>query len=362
MHASQQRAASDLGVAARLHVGVEVVAFLLQLGDELFVARLEEMLEASLDLEELLQRQPLPLDLGHRPHAVDDLEQRPEAGLHSQAGNLDGFIAGDAPTARAGSEHVDEGGALRRKRLLCLGDEVFPVADRGLGDVGDVMGGHDAREVLAALLLALLGAANLAGSGPCAMRCSAGALDTGIHVGAVVVADIDHVVTALHGTGEALQADVVGAAVAAKAHELDLLIRGDLAGALEAVIGGLNTAQGCGAVGKGVVDEGRVPARVRIDRCGDLQATGGVGNNDVVVSRTQHDLAYRDACAAAATEAMAAAEALGQVRELFDACHFLLPFLLGAQVGDGCIHAACSDAFELAVDALHIGQGDVRTT
>ena len=133
---------------------------------------------------------------------------------------------------------------------------------------------------------------------------------------------------ALHSTGQALQADVVGAAVAAEGHELDLLVSGDLACALETVVGSLDAGQSGAGVGEGVVDERSIPARVRVHGRGDLEATGRVGDDDVVVAGTEHDLAHGDACTAATAEAMTAAEALGQVREFLDARHDYSPSFL----------------------------------
>jgi hypothetical protein len=51
----------------------------------------------------------------------------------------------------------------------------------------------------------------------------AGALDAGVHVGLVVVADVEDVVVALEHPGEATEADVDGAAVAALGDHPDVV-------------------------------------------------------------------------------------------------------------------------------------------
>ncbi len=50
------------------------------------------------------------------------------------------------------------------------------------------------------------------------------ALDAGVHVSFVVVADVDHFVAALQGARERLQADIGGAAVAGHADHRDLAL------------------------------------------------------------------------------------------------------------------------------------------
>lgn len=54
-------------------------------------------------------------------------------------------------------------------------------------------------------------------------------LDARVHVGLVVVADVEHVVVAVDGAGERLQANVRRAAVAGETHHGDVLGRRPLA-------------------------------------------------------------------------------------------------------------------------------------
>ena len=139
----------------------------------------------------------------------------------------------------------------------------------------------------------------------------AGALEAGVHVGAVVVADVEHLVAALHGAGERLQADVVGAAVAAEGDELDVLL--DLALLLERAEGGLDAAERGGGVLEGGVDVAALPRGVGVDRRRDLEAAGR-GADDDRVGRAHEDLADDDRRAAAGAHAVAA----GQLAALGD--------------------------------------------
>ena len=133
----------------------------------------------------------------------------------------------------------------------------------------------------------------------------AGTLEAGVHVGAVVVADVEHLVATLHGAGERLQADVVGAAVAAEGDELDVLV--DLALLLERAVGGLDAAERRGGVLEGGVDVAAGPRGVRVDRRRDLQAAGRRAHHDRVVGTHQH-LTHDDGGTAAGAHAMAAGE------------------------------------------------------
>ena len=55
--------------------------------------------------------------------------------------------------------------------------------------------------------------------GICKMRRRRGALNSRVHIGFVVIADINHVMPSFHGAGERLEADVVGATVSAEGNE-----------------------------------------------------------------------------------------------------------------------------------------------
>ena len=85
------------------------------------------------------------------------------------------------------------------------------------------------------------------------------ALNAGVHVRLIVVAEIYHVVTALHRAGERLEADVVGAAVAADGEELVGIV--DPALALEYIVSRLDAAAGRRCILEGRMDVGSPPMR-----------------------------------------------------------------------------------------------------
>ncbi len=75
-------------------------------------------------------------------------------------------------------------------------------------------------------------------------------LDAGVHVSLVIVAHIHHVMAALHGAGQGLESDVVGAAVAAEGDELIGLV--DLTLALQYAVSGSTPPQVAAAFSKAV--------------------------------------------------------------------------------------------------------------
>ena len=147
--------------------------------------------------------------------------------------------------------------------------------------------------------------ADRAGGGPGADGRGARALEAGVHVGAVVVADVEHVVAALHGAGERLQADVVGAAVAAEGDELDALL--ERAALLQGAEGGLDAGERRRGVLEVGVDVAALPGGVRVASGGHLEAAGGAGDDVVALDRCEH-LVDDDGGAAAAAEAVAGGE------------------------------------------------------
>ena len=86
------------------------------------------------------------------------------------------------------------------------------------------MGGQDFGQVLLVLPLALGGLAHRGGGGVGEPGGGGGALDAGVHVGLVVVADIHHVVAPLHGPGQGLEADVISAAIPAEGDEFVVVL------------------------------------------------------------------------------------------------------------------------------------------
>ena len=160
----------------------------------------------------------------------------------------------------------------------------------GLGHVGDVVRDHDLGQVLAVLLLALLDRTRGRGRGVGAQGRRARTLDPGVHVCLVVVADVEHVVTAFHRSGQGLQTDVVGATVTAEGDEVHVVpFDRQIAVFLERAEGSLHAADRGGAVFEGSVDERGFPGRVGEDG-GDHFHTPGRPADHRVDARGQHDL------------------------------------------------------------------------
>ena len=108
--------------------------------------------------------------------------------------------------------------------MLDLGLEVAQVGDGGGGDVRDLVRHRDQRRALAlAEDVAGLRADRRRRRGAGGRRRRARALDAGVHVALVVVTDVEHVVVALEHPGQAAEADVDRAAVAALADDADVV-------------------------------------------------------------------------------------------------------------------------------------------
>ena len=116
----------------------------LGLFDHPLVARFEHVTEAALKPEILLHR-PLLLGLvAQVPHPVNDLEQRPDAGLHRQLTDLREFFRRIFPATGTGGHDVQKTGAGGIDRFLGLGIKVPEIAkEGGLGHVGHMVGGDD---------------------------------------------------------------------------------------------------------------------------------------------------------------------------------------------------------------------------
>ena len=170
---------------------------------------------------------------------------------------------------------------------------------------------------------------------PCGV--ARGALEAGVHVGAVVVAHVEHVVAALHGAGERLEADVVGAAVAAEGDELDALL--ELAALAQGTKGGLDAGERRGGVLEVGVDVAALPGGVRVARAGHLEAAGRAGDHVVAVD-LREDLVHDDGGAAAAAEAVAAGEPRRLEGERLD----LAAMVLVERRGDEGVEPARLDA------------------
>jgi hypothetical protein len=111
---------------------------------------------------------------------------------------------------------VQIAGAAHAHRAVHLGFRVAQSGDGGRGDVRDLVRHRDQRQVLA---LPEGGAGvfadRLCGGRACGRGSGPGALHAGVHVGLVVVVDVENVVAALEHAGQTAESDVHGAAVSA---------------------------------------------------------------------------------------------------------------------------------------------------
>lgn len=112
------------------------------------------------------------------------------------------------------------------------------------------------------------------------------ALDAGVHVRFVVVADVQQVVAALQDPRKRLQTDVVGTSIATKSDELHLFVHSPLP--FQGTVRGLHAAHGGRHVLEGIVNEGHFPGRLREDGRHHLRAAGGTATYHMPLCRTEH--------------------------------------------------------------------------
>ena len=136
-----------------------------------------------------------------------------------------------------------------------------------------------------------------------------GPLDAGVHVGFVIEADIDELVSALQSARDELEADVVAGTIAADGDKGDLLVLGDLAATLEGLVGCLCARDRRGRVLECAVNPGHAPRAVGVDCRRYFHAARCVRYDHRALDRVEH-LAYHDRLSAACTEAMTRGKAL----------------------------------------------------
>ena len=121
----------------------------------------------------------------------------------------------------------------------------------------------------------------------------------------------------LHGAGQGLQSDVVGAAVAAEGDELVGVV--DFTLALQYAVSGFHAAAGSCGIFKGGVDVAVLPSGIRIHERRNFQTSCSVGDHGFVfgVQGAEHG-AHGNAAAAAGTQTVAGGEALRLTQFLFE--------------------------------------------
>ena len=188
----------------------------------MLISGLEEVLETTLCTKEVLDGELLLGFVVEDPFAVYYLEERPVAGVDGQLADLCNVGCIVAPATGAGCHNVQEGCARCVDGFLGLLIQVLHHGrEGGLCHIGYVVGCDDLGQILAALQFSVGSASYRSGRGVRKHGCSGGTLDTGVHIGAVVITYVDHVVSALHGAGQRLKTYVVGSAVSAEGDELE---------------------------------------------------------------------------------------------------------------------------------------------
>ena len=266
--------------------------------------------EALLRLEIILDRHR-PADLAAAGDgAVLGLEHREQPAFDREPRQADRVVRRRAPAERARHVDVDVARAVNAHRLDHLALEIVQVGDGRGGDIGDAVGDGDLRHALAgAEHVAGLGAHRRRGRGARGRRRRRGALHAGVHVGFVVVADVEHVIVALEHAGQAAEADIGGAAVAALGDGANL-------GPSLHPHGGGDAGRDRGGIAEQRMQPGRLPRGLRIGRREHFQAAGGVDGDDVAVGRPHRrvdGVARAERLAAALAGAVAAGQRVGAV-------------------------------------------------
>ena len=121
----------------------------------------------------------------------------------------------------------------------------------------------------------------------------------------------------LHGPGQGLKADVVGAAIPAEGDELDLPLNLPLP--LQGIIGRLHPGQGGAGALKGRMDVAVLIGGVGIEEGADLQAAGGVAHHrPVLLPQGPQNAPDRNARPAAGAEAVSPHKAFFFLQGLFE--------------------------------------------
>ncbi len=258
----------------------------LDTSEQFLGSRLEQVGKAPLPLQPRRQRLFVVGTVGETILTLLVLEQGPVAGVDSLARQIDALCAFRAPAARTRRQDVQERGPIDGEGLGRLAHQVAWIVRRGLGHIVDAVSDHYLGSFLRCSSLPAVSSPTGLVVGPGGYGRGPGALKAGVHVGAVVVADIEHAVAAVHRSGERLEADVVGAPVPAEGDELDVLV--DEALLLQGAKSGLHAAQRGGGVLEGGVDEAALPGGVRIDGRAHLQTAGGGTDHHRVTGAHEH--------------------------------------------------------------------------
>ena len=159
---------------------------------------------------------------------------------------------------------MDVACAVHAHRLFNLALQIPKVRYRRGCDIRNAVRHGDERHVLALTpLIARFAPGNLRGGRSCRRRRCRRTLHAGIHIGLVVVADIEHIVITLKHARKAAEADIGRAAVAAHGNDPRRL-RSFLFGPGPECGG--HAGGDCGRIAEKRMEPGKLPARFRIGR------------------------------------------------------------------------------------------------
>ena len=241
-------------------------------------------------------------------NAVLGLEQRKQPALDREPRQPDRVVGGRAPAERTRHMNMQIARAMNAHRLDYLVLEVVQIGDRGGGDIGDAVSDGDLGHALAgAENIARLRTHGRRRGGARRRRRRRGTLYAGVHIGFVIVADIEHVIVALEHAGQAAEADVGGAAIAALRNCAHL-------GPAFHAHGGGNAGRDRGGIAEQRMQPWSLPRGFRIGRGEHFQAAGGVNGDQIVVGgahRGVDGVARAQRLAAALAGAVAAGERIG---------------------------------------------------
>ncbi len=171
------------------------------------------------------------------------------------------------------------------------------------------MGCHDRRQIFTRLRFARRLLPNRCGRRVCIGRCGRGTLNARIHVCAIVVTYIHHIMSPLHRTGQRLKADVIRSAVAAKRNKFIIFFQ--TSRLFQVIVRCLHTTQSGPRIFKRIVNIAVLIRGVRICERGNLKTSRGISDDCLIfrVKRLQY-ISYRNRRTAAGTKTVAGSKSL----------------------------------------------------
>ena len=235
------------------------------------------MCVAFLGLQVLLDRH-LAADRCRRDDfPVLSLEDGEHPALGRQPGDLQGVARRRPPAQRARHEdmQVSRPAQLHGTRHLRL--QITDISHGRRCHIRDLVRHCQTRHVLAlAERAAWLGPHSLGRHGACGRRGGPRPLHAGVHVGLVVVADVEHVIVALEHAGQGPEADIHGGAIPALAHDPDI-------GAALGLHGRCHTSGHGRGVPEQRVQPGDPPGGLGVRGGEHLKTPGGIDRHELPV-------------------------------------------------------------------------------